>query len=106
VTAGGSPGPAGPPGVAPQRTALAWTRTVLAYGVCVLLCLRLARDSPVLLATVGVAGGAAVAVLGATARGRYRQLPGVPGPAPAAAAVAAGLTVGLAVAAAALVLLP
>jgi uncharacterized membrane protein YidH (DUF202 family) len=89
--------------MAPERTALAWTRTVLSYGVCVLLCLRLVEGSPALLATVGVTGAAAVAVLGAAARGRQRQLPTDARPAPAPAALAAGLTVVLGVATAALV---
>jgi uncharacterized membrane protein YidH (DUF202 family) len=97
-------GPPRPPGVAPERTALAWTRTLLSYGVCVLLCLRLARGSPVLLAAVAAGGGLAVAALGGAARGRQRELPAGTGLAPVQAAVAAGLTVLLAVAAAALVL--
>lgn len=100
MTAGGLPRA---PGVAPERTALAWTRTVLSYGVCVLLCLRLVQESPALLAAVGGAGAGAVGVLGVAARGRQRQLPTGARPAPAQAALAAGLTVLLGVAAAALV---
>jgi uncharacterized membrane protein YidH (DUF202 family) len=95
----------GPPGVAPERTALAWSRTVLSYAACVLLGLRLARGSVVLLVAVGLAGGAAVTVLGVAARGRQRRLRARPGPAPALPALAAGLTVALGLAAAALVVL-
>ena len=97
--------PPRPPGVAPERTALAWTRTVLSYGACVLLCLRLARGSPAVFAAVAAGGAVAVGTLGATARSRQRRLPTGRGPAPFQAAVAAGLTVLLAVAAAALVLI-
>jgi len=97
-------GPPRPSGVAPERTALAWTRTFLSYGVCVLLCLRLARGSPVLLGAVAVGGGLAVAALGTAVRDRHRELPARTGLAPVQAAVAAGVTVLLAVAAAVLVL--
>ncbi|MFL6130476.1 MAG: DUF202 domain-containing protein [Mycobacteriales bacterium] len=101
------PGPAQPVAVAPERTALAWTRTVLSYGACVLLCLRLARGSAALLVAVAAVGGLAVAALGVTARRRRRALPDGAGRglADLEAAVVAGLTVLLAVGAGTLVLL-
>jgi uncharacterized membrane protein YidH (DUF202 family) len=95
-----------PPGVAPERTVLAWTRTTLSYGVCVLLCLRLSRGAPVLLAAVGTVGAVATAAVAVAARSRRRGLAGgVRAPAPVQSATAAGLTVLLAAAAAALVAL-
>jgi uncharacterized membrane protein YidH (DUF202 family) len=96
-----------PPGVAPERTVLAWTRTTLAYGVCVLLCLRLSRGSPALLGAVGTVGAVATAAVAVAARSRRRELAAAARPAPARvqAATAAGLTVLLAAAAAALVAL-
>jgi uncharacterized membrane protein YidH (DUF202 family) len=100
-------GQAPAPGVAPERTVLAWTRTTLSYGVCVLLCLRLSRGSPALLGAVGTVGAVTTAAVAVAARSRRRRLAAAvrPGPAPVQAATAAGLTILLAAAAAALVVL-
>jgi uncharacterized membrane protein YidH (DUF202 family) len=103
-------GPADPPPTLPaERTALAWTRTALAYGAVVLLGTRLATD-PARLAVAVVAGGAAGAVALATVGAvRHRRAEAAlatarPVAAPAATATAAALAVLLGLAAAALVL--
>jgi hypothetical protein len=93
--------------VAPQRTALAWTRTALTAAACALLLLRLAAGSPPRLAGALAVGTAAAAGLGVVARSRGRQLRTAPvaGDAAWAAAVATVVTVLLAAAAAVLVAL-
>jgi uncharacterized membrane protein YidH (DUF202 family) len=85
-----------PPGVAAERTVLAWNRTTLAYAACVLLCMRLAAASLPLTGVVAGAGAAATAGLAATGASRHRRTRAA---APLATATAAGLTVLLAAAA-------
>ena len=97
------------PGVAAERTLLAWNRTTLGYVVCLLLCVRLAADSPPLALTVVGLGGGGLAVLAAAGRSRYRRIrPDVaaegPVAAPAAVGTAAALVVLLGIGAAMLVL--
>ena len=97
------------PGVAAERTLLAWNRTTLGYVVCLLLCVRLAADSPPLALTVVGLGGGGLAVLAAAGRSRYRRFrPDVAATgsvaAPAAVGTAAALVVLLGIGAAVLVL--
>jgi uncharacterized membrane protein YidH (DUF202 family) len=97
-----------PPGVAAERTLLAWNRTTLGYVVCLLLCVRLAADSPPLALTVVGLGGGGLAALAAAGRSRYRRIRPVaaegPVAAPTAVGTAAALVVLLGVGAAMLVL--
>ena len=109
VTAGGRGGAvtAGPPGVAPERTLLAWTRTALSAGVCALLLLRLAAGSTPRLVVAAALGVPAAAVLAGAARHRSRRLrAAAPGEPVRAAATAAVVSVLLALAAAVLIVLP
>jgi len=98
-----------PPGVAAERTVLAWNRTALAYAACVLLSVRLAADSlPLALTVVGLGGGG-LAALATAARSRYRRIwPDMlaegPVAAPAALGTAATLVVLLGVGATMLIL--
>ncbi|MFI5720367.1 DUF202 domain-containing protein [Nocardia sp. NPDC051750] len=86
-----------PPGLQPERTALAWRRTLLAATVVFVLLIRSAVVSPSPTTLAGL--GAALVVLGSLAatarlrRHRYLRDPADPRPIPvsAAAAVCAGI---------------
>jgi uncharacterized membrane protein YidH (DUF202 family) len=91
-----------------ERTVLAWSRTAAAYGVCALICLRLAAGSTSLVLAVGVGGAAGIGAVGMIARSRWRSAraaaeAGRPVAAPGAAAGLAALVAGLGLAAAVLV---
>jgi hypothetical protein len=90
-----------PPGVAAERTVLAWNRTTLAYAACVLLCVRLAAGSLPLALTVVGAGATGLTGLATATRSRYRRVhadaaSGRLVAAPAAVTTAAALSVLLA----------
>jgi uncharacterized membrane protein YidH (DUF202 family) len=95
-----------PNGAAVERTELAWVRTTLAYGICALLCLHLARRSfPLELAVLGLATAGTAGVAFLTAR-RRRPAPDLGTPAaadPARVAALAALVGGLGLAAAVLI---
>jgi uncharacterized membrane protein YidH (DUF202 family) len=62
------------PGLAVERTVLAWTRTWLSVGVCGLLLLRVTAGSAPRLAAALTAGGLALAVTTAVGRRRATRL--------------------------------
>lgn len=86
-----------PPGLQPERTALAWRRTLLAATVVVVLLIRSAVVTPSPAALAGLCAGcavlAAVAVAAHLRRRRYLRDPtdARPIPVPAAAVVSASV---------------
>ena len=64
----------GPPGLAVERTVLAWTRTWLTVGAVALLLVRLGHSTGARAAPALAVGGTALLVLTATGRRRGRRL--------------------------------
>jgi uncharacterized membrane protein YidH (DUF202 family) len=93
-----------------ERTALAWLRTSLGFGVCALLCSRLVAGTALAVGVVVLAGALAALALFAAAAGRYRRnaatlAAGGSVAAPVAALALSALTVALGVVAAVLIAL-
>lgn len=68
------PGSADPPGLAVERTVLAWTRTWLTVGVVALLLLRLGSGSVLRAGASLTVGGLAMGVVTVAGRRRGRRL--------------------------------
>lgn len=80
-----------PPGLAVERTVLAWLRTWLAIGGCALLLLRMTIDSTAQLAAALTVGAAALALITLAGRRRASHLRSI-APRPSALRVGTGAT--------------